>query len=163
MERWGSGFLGHLWMHSKSKASLGYEILSENKTTLQSRIAEISGSVWDPSVLANHTTLPSMQCYYTLPSNLTSRPKITKYAACELFSVISPVSSSIHVCTVSVGSVALMCLSVSSSKTSPVGLSDFSRTLKKGQSTLLPCTIPTITMLLRRCEEAEYCLWHARP
>ena len=47
------------------------------------------------------------------------------------FCIILPVSSSIHVWTVSVGSVALMCLRVSSSKTSPVGLSDFSSTFQK--------------------------------
>lgn len=41
-----------------------------------------------------------------------------------------PLRYSIQLCTVSAGSVSLICFSASSSKTSPVGLEDFKRTLR---------------------------------
>lgn len=75
--------------------------------------------------------LRSTLTFYTSSPNLKSRIKIIKCGIFKSFWVILPVSSSIHVWTVSVGSVALMCLRVSSSKTSPVGLSDFSSTFQK--------------------------------
>lgn len=58
--------------------------------------------------------------------------------------MVLPVSSSIQVCTVSAGSVALMCRRVSSSKMSPVGVSDFRSTWtdKEGTWCEAGCSLP---------------------